>query len=212
MAGTWLRGEVPFMIDLVDDEPFCHDLVARMERFLTALGEHMLTLTDTWDTAIWVYDDFSVNAGPLIGPATFEKLFLAPYQRMFARWKARGAQHIVLHHDVLSPKTYPILDMLVAAGLTGVQGVYPTVGLTLPAFKAHYGKRLAVIGGMCNTRTLPFGTRQDIEREAAAVAEVGRDGGVIIGSHSIESYIAVDHYDAYIARLDREEGGERGCG
>lgn len=205
LAGTWLRGEVPFMLDLVEDEAFCHDLIGKLESFLTALGERMLALTNTWDTAIWVYDDFSINTGPLIGPATFEKLFLDSYKRMFAYWKSKGARHIILHHDVLAEPTYPILDLFVEAGLTGVQGVYPTVGLTLPAFKARYGRKLAVIGGMCNTRTLPLGSRQDIEREAAAVAEAGRDGGVIIGSHSIEGYIPVEHYDWYIAMLDRLE-------
>ncbi|MBU4286440.1 MAG: hypothetical protein KKD76_05975, partial [Verrucomicrobia bacterium] len=97
------------------------------------------------------------------------------------------------------------LDIFIEAGLTGVQGVYPTVGLTLSAFKARYGKKLTVIGGMDNTHTLPFGTRQDIEREAAAIAEAGQEGGVIIGSHSIEGYIPVEHYDWYISMLDRIE-------
>jgi len=205
LACSWLRGEVPFMMDLLEDEVFCRDLIGKMELFLTALGERMLALTNTWDTAIWVYDDFSINTGPLIGPATFEKLFLDSYKRMFAYWKSRGARHIILHHDVLSEHTYPILDMFIEAGLTGVQGVYPTAGLSLPAFKEHYGKKLAVIGGMDNTRTLPFGDRQAIEREAAAVMEAGQEGGVIIGSHSIEGYIPVDHYDWYISTLDRIE-------
>ncbi|MDP2989501.1 MAG: uroporphyrinogen decarboxylase family protein [Kiritimatiellota bacterium] len=205
MAGTWLRGEIPFMLDLMEDEAFCRDLIGKMEVFLSALGERMLTLTNTWDTAIWVYDDFSVNAGPLIGPATFEKLFLEPYKRMFASWKSKGARHIVLHHDVLSEHTYPILDMFIEAGLTGIQGVYPTAGLTLSAFKARYGRKLAVIGGIDNTHTLPFGNRQAIEHEAAAVMEAGQDGGVIIGSHSIEEYIPVDHYEWYISTLDRIE-------
>ncbi|MBU4201205.1 MAG: hypothetical protein KKG09_05885 [Verrucomicrobia bacterium] len=205
LAGTWLRGEVPFMMDLVEDEAFCRDLIGKLELFLTALGERMLTLTNTWDTAIWVYDDFSINTGPLIGPATFEKLFLDSYKRMFAYWKSKGARHIILHHDVLSEHTYPILDMFVEAGLNGVQGVYPTAGLTLSAFKAHYGRKLAVIGGMDNTHTLPLGNRRDIEREAAAVMEAGQDGGVIIGSHSIEGYIPVEHYDWYIAMLNNIE-------
>lgn len=212
MAGTWLRGEIPFMMDLLEDEAFCRDLIGKMEVFLSALGERMLTLTNTWDTAIWVYDDFSINTGPLISPNIFEKLFLEPYKRIFAYWKSRGARHIILHHDVLSEQTYPILDMFVEAGLNGVQGVYPTVGLTLSAFKAHYGRKLSVIGGMDNTHTLPFGNRQDIEREASAIAEAGQDGGVIIGSHSIEDFIPVDHYDWYISTLDqieRREGARR---
>ncbi|MDD5707905.1 MAG: uroporphyrinogen decarboxylase family protein [Kiritimatiellae bacterium] len=202
-ACTWLRGDVPFMMDLADDDAFCHALIAKTAAFLAALGERMLARTNTYDTAIWVYDDFCVGKGPMISPAIFEKFFLQPYKRMFARWKTSGVRHIVAHIDIMAKACYPIVDMFLDAGLTGIQGVYPTAGLTLPEFKAHYGRKLSVVGGMCNTRTLPFGTRAEIEREATAIREIGQDGGVIIGSHSIEGYIPVSNYDAYWAALDR---------
>lgn len=204
-AGTWIRGETEFMMDLAEDEPFCRALIEKLRQFLAELGVRMLEATGTWDTAIWVYDDFSINTGPLISPGVFERLFLPAYRAMFAEWKARGARHIVLHHDVMREKSYPIIDLFVDAGLDGVQGVYPTVGLTVAAFKQRYGKRLSVVGGMCNTHTLPFGGRADIERQAAMVADAGRGGGVIIGSHSIEEYIPVQHYDWYHSLLDKIE-------
>lgn len=202
-ACTWLRGDVPFMMDLLDDAPFCHALIAKIAAFLTGLGERMLTRTSTQDTAIWIYDDFSVGKGPLISPAVFEEFFLQPYKRMFAHWKSCGVRHVIAHHDIMAETCYPIIDMFQDAGLTGVQGVYPTAGLTLPTFKARYGNKLSIIGGMCNTHTLPFGSKQDIEREASAIREVGQDGGVIIGSHSIEGYIPVENYDYYWSVLDR---------
>lgn len=205
-ACTWLRGEIPFLMDLVEDEPFCRSLIDRVRQFLTAKGEQVLLRTNTFDTAIWVYDDFSVNTGPLFGPTVFERLFLEPYRAMFAQWKNRGVRHIVLHHDVMSQNSFPILDMFKAAGLTGVQGVYPTAGFSLRTFKERYGKSLSVVGGICNTHTLPFGTRRDIERQVAEVVEIGREGGVVAGSHSIEGYIPVEHYDWYIEALNKAEG------
>jgi len=87
-----------------------------------------------------------------------------------------------------------------------VQGVYPTAELRLPAFKARYGRKLGVIGGMCNTRTLPFGSIKDIEREVAEIVEAGSDGGVVAGAHSIEKYIPVEQYERYIAALDKAGG------
>ena len=206
LACSWLRGEIPFLMDLVEDEPFCRSLIDRVRQFLTALGEQVIMSTRTWDTALWVYDDFSVNHGPLFGPDVFERLFLEPYRMMFAYWKSKGVRHIILHHDVLSPNSFPIIDMFKEAGLTGVQGVYPTAGLSLRTFKERYGKSLSVIGGMCNTHTLPFGTRRDIERQVAEIVEIGREGGVVAGSHSIEGYIPVEHYDWYIEALDKAEG------
>ena len=88
------------------------------------------------------------GSGGRLSHRLIEEFFLPPYKRMFARWKAAGVRHIVAHHDVMAATCYPILDMFVEAGLTGVQGVYPTAGLTLPAFKNRYGKKLSVIGGI----------------------------------------------------------------
>ena len=167
-------------MDLAEDDAFCHSLIEKTCGFLTGLGERMLARTNTWDTAIWVFDDFSTNRGPMISPAMFEKFFLQPYKRMFTRWKSKGISHIVLHHDVMAETCYPIIDMFLDAGLTGVQGVYPTSGLTLPAFKAKYEKKLCVIGGMCTTQTLPFGTKREIEKEVEAILDVAQDGGVIM--------------------------------
>jgi hypothetical protein len=76
--------------------------------------------------------------------------------------------------------------------------------LSLRTFKERYGKSLSVIGGICNTHTLPFGSRRDIERQVAEVVEISREGGVVVGSHSIEGYIPVEHYDWYIKALDME--------
>jgi len=204
MACSWLRGESHFLVDMAEDADFCRGLAERISRFLTVMGEQMLVLTGAWDTAIWVYDDFSTNTGPLISPAMFEKYFLDSYRKMFDYWKSKGARHIILHHDIMSENSYPIVDLFLEAGLTGVQGVYPTAGLTLPAFKARYGRKLSIVGGMCNTHVLPFGTKQEIERDVRAILEVASEGGVIIGSHSIEGYIPVENYDYYCSVLGQQ--------
>lgn len=207
-ACTWLRGEFQFLMDLVEDESFCRSLIDKVRNFLTIKGAHILAKTDTRDTALWVYDDFSVNTGPLFGPTVFESLFFEPYREMFSSWKKQGVKNIILHHDVMSPNSFPIIDMFKEAGLTGVQGVYPTAGLSVKTFKERYGNSLSIIGGICNTHALPFGSRKDIERQVAEVVEIGRDGGVVIGSHSIEGYIPVEHYDWYIEAIDMAEGAK----
>ncbi|MDP2989719.1 MAG: uroporphyrinogen decarboxylase family protein [Kiritimatiellota bacterium] len=197
-----MRGEVPFLMDMAEDEPFCRSLIDRLSEFLTGLGEQALTSTRTWDTAIWVVDDFGSNTGPLFGPNLFERLFLEPYRKMFARWKSKGVRHIMLHYDVMSRKSFPIIDMYRAAGLTGVQGIYPAAELSLGTFRERYGKSLNVIGGMNNAHTLPFGSREEIERQAAEAVEFGRDGGLVVGPHSMEENVPVASYDWFIEALD----------
>ena len=119
---------------------------------------------------------------------------------MISYWKSKGAKNIILHFD---GNCLPFIDMFLEAGFTGIQGIYPTAGMTIPAVKAKYGKRLSLIGGVCNIHVLTKGTKKDIERQVASVVEVARDGGVIIGAHSIDVDIPVENYDFYYSLLDK---------
>lgn len=199
MPAWYLRGETSFLMDLVDDEQFCHALVEKTAAFLTVVGENVLRHTNTWDTAVWVYDDFGTNQTTLISPDVFERIFLVPYKKMISRWKSKGARNIILHFD---GNCLPVMDLLLEAGFTGIQGIYPTTGMTIPAVKAKYGSRLNLIGGMCNIHVLTRGTHLDIEREVKSIVEVAKDGGVIIGAHSIDYDIPVENYDYYCTVLE----------
>ena len=200
MPSYYLRGELNLLTDLADDPPFCHALIGRVAEFLTVLGEQVLARTNTWDTALWVYDDFGSNIGPLVSPDTFATFFVPYYKQMISHWKARGAKQVILHYD---SNCWAILDLLIEAGFTGIQGIYPGAGMSIPAVKARYGSQLALIGGMCNVSVLAPGPFSAIEREVSAIVEAARDGGVIIGAHSIDEDIPVAHYDHYYAFLDR---------
>ena len=50
---------------------------------------------------------------------------------------------------------------------------------------------------MCNTHTLVHGTRAEIEAEAREIIDLGRDGGVIIGTHSISPEIPLENFVIY---------------
>lgn len=200
MPAHYLRGELQLLIDLADDPAFCRALIGRVAEFITALGERVLEATDTWDTALWVYDDFGSNTGPLISPGTFERLFLPAYRKMISYWKSKGARNIILHYDA---NCWAILDMLIDAGFTGIQGIYPSANMDIPAVKAKVGDRLILIGGMCNVSVLAPGPPESIDRAVASIVNVARDGGVVIGAHSIDLDIPVAHYDHYYACLEK---------
>jgi len=200
MPSHYLRGELQFLTDLAEDSAFCRALVGRVAEFVTGLGRRVLEVTDTWDTAIWVYDDFGSNTGPLVSPRTFENIFLPAYRAMIADWKSRGARNVILHYDA---NCWDILDMLIDAGFTGIQGIYPSANMSIPEVKAKVGDRLVLIGGVCNVSVLAPGPEQAIERAVASIVEVARDGGVVIGAHSIDKDIPVSHYEHYTRVLEQ---------
>jgi len=194
MSSYYLRGEFELLIDLKEDEEFCRTLAGRVADFLTEAGEKVLECTNTWDTAIWVYDELGNNKSSVISPDTFERVYLRPYRKMISYWKSRGAKNIILHCD---GNCLALVDLLLEAGFTGIQGVNPSAGMTVPMMKAKYGRRLALIGGMCNIHVLTKGSKKEIESQARSILEVAGEGGVIIGTHSIDSDIPVENYDVY---------------
>ncbi|MDD3926050.1 MAG: uroporphyrinogen decarboxylase family protein [bacterium] len=199
MSSYYLRGEFELLIDLMEDKGFARSLADRLSGFLGDVGAKALETTDTWDTAIWVYDELGNNKSSVISPDTFEQVYLEPYKRVIGYWKSLGASNVILHCD---GNCLPLLDLLIEAGFTGLQGVNPSAGMTVPEVKAKYGKKLALIGGICNIHVLAKGTRQDIERNVKSVIEVAQDGGVIIGTHSIDYDIPIANYNYYYKLLE----------
>lgn len=87
------------------------------------------------------------------------------------------------------------------AGLTdaGIDGLHPLerrANMNIAAIRKRYPD-LILAGGMCNTRTLINGSPSDIESETREIIELGRDGGVIIGSHSLSPEIPLENFRIY---------------
>lgn len=194
-----MRGQEQFLIDLAEDKEFCRYLVNKLKLFTKELAVKVAEETQTWDTALWVYDEFSSRLGPMFSPKTFEEIFMPAYKEMIGYWKSKGIKNIVLHCD---GNSLPLLDLIIECGFTGIQSLAPTAGMWLPDVKKKYGNKLVLIGGMCNMETLANGSFEDIRRQAEAVVEVARDGGVIVGTHSIDVDIPLKNYDYYYSVMN----------
>lgn len=194
-----LRGQSQLLMDLVEDISFSRHLAYRVMNFIRGIGLYTLEKSDTWDTAIWVYDELASGRDPIISPDTFSRIFLPPYKEMIDFWKLRGVKNIILHCD---GNSLPLLDLLIEAGFTGIQSLAPTAGMPLPKVKKKYGNRLVLIGGMDNIFTLQKGSHKDIENQVKSIVEVAKEGGIIIGTHSIDGDIPVENYDFYYSIMD----------
>jgi uroporphyrinogen decarboxylase len=112
---------------------------------------------------------------------------------MVAEYKRAGAKYVLLHSD---GNILPILDMLVDAGIDGLNPLEKRAGIDPVKIRERY-PTLILTGGMCNTDRLINGPIERIEQEARELIELGRDGGVIIGSHTISPEIPLQNYAAY---------------
>jgi len=201
----FMRREDRLLLDMALDPAFCHALFERVGNYLTRVALEVLRRTDSWDTGIWVYDDCANSRAPMFSPAMWETFLLPPYTRMLQTLKEHGCRHFFFHSD---GNIGPLMDLLVQAGFQGFNPLEPRCGLDLIRLRERYGSKVVFFGGVCNTRILPRGNPQEIEDHVRPLIELGRDGGLIIGSASIGNDIAPAAYDHYVETL-RQQGHYR---
>ena len=190
---TFVRGETQFLMDIAGDPELAKAIADKVGDHLTAIGVEEIRRWSLQDTGIWIYDDMAHNDGPMFSPAAFEKVFLPAYRRMIAAYKQAGAKYVFLHSD---GDIRPILDMLVDAGIEGLNPLERRAGMHPVELRERY-PQLVLTGGMCNTDTLVNGPIQKIRAEAREIIDLGRDGGVVIGTHSVSPEIPLEHFVAY---------------
>jgi uroporphyrinogen-III decarboxylase len=190
---TYVRGEAQFLMDIAGDPPLAKALADKMADYLAAVGVEEMRRWSLHDTGIFIYDDMGHNGGPMVGPRSFEQVFLPAYRRMIAAYKAAGARYVFLHSD---GDIRPLLDMLIDAGIDGLNPLERRAGMDILRMRERY-PHLVLIGGMDNTATLIHGPVERVVTEAREIIDLGRDGGVVIGTHSLSPEIPLEHFWAY---------------
>lgn len=203
IRSTFMRGKENFLLDLAGDPEFAAELVQQLGDFLLEVALEELRRGELYDTGIWIFDDMGYNNGPLFSPKTFETIFLPVYRKMVSTLKKAGAKKVCLHSD---GDIRLLLDMLIDAGIDAINPVEPKANMDIVELKAKYGKKLAYIGGMCNSDVLKNGPAERIEAQARRIIEAAQDGGVIIGSHSIGPDIPTENYFCYDSFVNKNGG------
>ncbi|MFH1615900.1 MAG: uroporphyrinogen decarboxylase family protein [Planctomycetota bacterium] len=194
IRSSYFRGEIEFLMDMACDEPLARAIAQRVADHLLEIGLESLKRADAYDFGVWIYDDMCNLAGPMFSPATFERIFLPIYKKMISKLKAAGARRVILHCD---GNLGPVLDMIIEAGFDGINPVESAAGLDVIKLVEKYHGTLSFIGGVCNTHVLPSRDEKRIREHVEAIVEAGRNGGLIIGTHSIGPDIAVPDYETY---------------
>lgn len=202
---TFMRGEAQYLMDMAADPALAADLANKIGDHIAAVGVEALHRSGLQKNGVWIYDDMAYNTGPMFSPKAFEQVLLPAYRRMIATYRHAGAKYVFLHSD---GNVRPLLDMLIDAGIDGLHPLERRAGMKMADIRAYY-PRLVLAGGMCNTQTLLKGPPSLIEAEAREIIDLGRDGGVIIGTHSISPEVPFEHYLAY-RRTCRKYGDNAG--
>lgn len=192
LRSSFLRGEYQWYIDIAKDPQFVGAVAARVTDHLIAVGIEAWRHSNLPDASIWIYDDIASNNGLLISPKSYERLFLPQVRCMVEAFKKAGVVHIGYHSD---GDIRSVLDGLVDAGISILNPVEPRAGMDVVELRRRYGKQLAFVGGLCNSRILPTASDEEVRCHVEHVLSIADEGGLVIGSHSIGNDVTQERYD-----------------
>jgi hypothetical protein len=120
-------------------------------------------------------DDICTNEGPMCDPGFLHEHYWPHAQHALAPFVDGGIR--LIHH--CDGNVMPLVDDMVAAGYSGFQGFQYECGVDIYDLRARRslrGEEMLILGGLSVTRTLPFGTPDEIRAEVDYCLDA-TDGG-----------------------------------
>jgi len=199
----FMTGEVNLLMNMVGDKALAREQVMRTAHHLAAIGLEQLRRWDLYDTGVWIFDDMASTQNPMFSPQTAEEILAPAWGYMVDAFKAAGARKVVMHSD---GNIGPLLDLFIDLGFDGINPVEYKAGLDCVKLREKYGDKLALIGGLSNGLVLPRGNPDEVREHVLYMMSAGREGGLVLGSHSIGDDISLETWDlAYRTYVEHRE-------
>jgi uroporphyrinogen-III decarboxylase len=198
--GGVMMSIVDFSLRLMDDKAFIQRLLeAATDRSIQVA----LRLIDAGVNAIVMDSDYCHQKGPWISPANFREIVIPLLKKQIDAIHAQGV-YVIKHTD---GNTWPILDMLVDAGIDGLHGIQPSAGMTLKTLKERYGSNLVLFGAMEGEHLINDQPSEIKNLVREQIMDAGQGGRyVLTSSNSIQFGTPPQNYLAMLEA--REEYGK----
>ncbi len=148
------------------------------------------------------WEDMCFNAGPMISPATFERLMVPRYRRITELLRKHGCDIVYTDCD---GNINQLVPLWLEAGVKCMFPVEVAAGSDPIALREKYGKRILLLGGV-NKRALIAG-KEEIRKEVKRIEPYVKAGGWIPHvDHRVPADVTLDSYRYYLA-LKRETFG-----
>jgi hypothetical protein len=197
--GGLMMDMVDFSLRLADDPDFVKRLLAASTDRAIQVA---LSLIEAGVDAIVMDTDYCHQTGPWISPRHFEEIVFPHLQKQVDAIHSAGA-YVIKHTD---GKTWPILDMVISAGIDGLHGIQPSAGMELSALKEAVGSRVVLFGAVEGAHLIndqPDEVRELVRRQ---IRSAGPGGGyVLTTSNSVQLGVPPENYLAMLESL-REYG------
>ncbi|MDD5705338.1 MAG: uroporphyrinogen decarboxylase family protein [Kiritimatiellae bacterium] len=200
-----LRGMTEFMTDLIDAPDFAGELLDGILEYAWGLARQLLQFETIG--ALKINDDWGDQRGIMLGVERWRQLVKPRIAELCRRIRRVRDVDIFLHSD---GNIAAVMPDIVELGIAAVDPMQPEV-MDLVALKRQFGREITLVGGMSTQRTMPFGTPEDVAREARRLMEtLGEDGGFILTPGIIvQEDVPLENVLAFIGVCRDQGGGQR---
>jgi hypothetical protein len=197
--------ENALMLPLLHPDAHLRLLRASAERARQRAILHARAITEGLQPrAVLFGEDLCSQNGPMISPDFLRREYYPLLEYALEPLKAAGGR-AVWHCD---GDVRPILDDLLACGLSGLQGFQRECGMELEWIvkrRTREREPLIIFGPLSVTQTLPHGTADDVRAEVRNAMKVCRDDAslVLFTSNTINPDVPLDNVKAFWDEVQR---------
>ena len=167
------RGIENFLCDIARDLDFAKRLCTRIIDRNMVMLENILNIQEI--NGVLLGSDWGSQQAPLMSPDVWDELIRPGEQREYDLIHAAGKDVWVHSCGCITPLIPRLVDM----GVDVLNPIQPEC-MDIAQLKRDYGDKISFWGGLSTQKTLPFGSPDDVQREARQVRDtMSRGGGYI---------------------------------
>ena len=192
-AAWYLRGLEQFFIDMTTEPDYAEALMDKVMQFPLGASRKYVELGADM---VWFGDDVSMQTGIMMSAEMWRQFLKPRYAVLFYEAKRANPNIKIAYHSCGNCEA--ILEDMIEIGLDVLNPLQP-MAIDPAMVKRKYGKRLALFGGMCVQKVMPFGTCRQIQQEVKRLKDsCGKDGGYILApAHHVQADTPVENIMAF---------------
>lgn len=195
-----LRGTENMLVDMAINPELAEYILRRLQEFAHEHTRRTLEAADGKIDISQVTDDLGSQSSLLMSMEMIQHFLEESYQENIAMIKQYGA-HVFHHDDGAMTAALPWLSGLGIELLNPLQWHLP--GWDLKKLKEEYGHQICFHGGVDNQYVLPFGTKEEVEKEVRDCIDSlfsDKTGYILAPCHNVQANTSIENvitmYDA----------------
>lgn len=193
--GAWLLGFENWFTILLSNQNMANRIMDKILEFHIGYWDAMLSRIGKFVQIVVIGDDLGTQDNLFVSPVLFKQLIKPRYKKLIDFIKSKANVKVLLHSDGAIKDIIPDLIDVGVDILNPIQVSAKGMGDT-KLLKEIFGEKIVFWGGGCDTqKILPFGTKEDVEKEVVRrINDLKPGGGFVFAPvHNIQPEVPIEN-------------------